>query len=72
MGKTRMNNHRSNCRTGRTSDVFDKHVHECMAANNSFNDPFFEIRAFMKLSTADKLITYENEFHKREYATINS
>ena len=70
--RARMNNHRSNCRTGRTSDVFDKHVHECMKKNNSFDEPFFEIRAFMKLSTHDKLYTYERELHKRKYATINT
>ncbi len=70
--RARMNNHRSNCRTGRTTDVFDKHVHECMTKNNSFDEPLFEIRAFMKLSSHEKLLTYEQEFHRRKYATINT
>lgn len=70
--RARMNNHRSNCRTGRTSDVFDRHVHECMKENKSFDEPLFEIRAFFKLSSPDKLLTYEDEFHRRKYAIINT
>ena len=70
--RARMNTHRSHCRTGRTSDVFDRHVHECMKLNNDFSEPLFEIWAFMKLSKHDKLIAYEQEFHKRKYATINT
>ena len=70
--RVRMNNHISNCRTGRTSDVFDTHVHKCGIKNKCLEPPFFEIRAFMKLSTPDKLITYEKKMHQREYATINT
>ena len=64
--RTRMNNHISSCRTGRTTDVFDLHVHECGIKNKYLNPPFFEIRAFMKLAKPDKLLTYEKEFHRRK------
>ena len=70
--RQRMNNHRSDCRTGRTSDLFDLHVNSCMIANNDFDEPLFEIRAYMKLSSHEKLEIYESEFHKRKYATINT
>jgi hypothetical protein len=70
--RLRINNHRSNCRTGRTSDVFDKHVHECMKKNNSFTEPYFAIRAFMTLASDKKLMTYEDVFHKRNYSTIKT
>ena len=70
--RKRMNNHKSECKSGNTSDVFDTHVHNCGIANNNLIDPMFEIRAFMSLSKPDKLSTYENEFHKRKYAIINT
>ena len=70
--RARLNTHRSHCRTGRTSDIFDRHVHECMKLNNDYDEPLFEVRAFMKLSKYDKLMAYEQEFHNRKYATINT
>ena len=70
--RARINNHISDCETGRTSDVFDLHVHECGIKNNNLVPPYFKIRAFMKLSKPDKLLTYESIFHRRKYATINT
>ena len=68
--RKRINNHRSECGTGRSSDVFDQHCHECGAHRTQ--EPYFRVRAFMKLSTPDKLLTYEKMLHDRKYATINT
>ena len=68
--RQRMNNHKSDCNTGRTTDLFDLHVHEC--GKGRMKHPYFRIKAFMKLSTPEKLMTYEKIFHERRYATINS
>ena len=68
--RDRINNHRSDCHTGRTTDVFDRHVHECGAHRGQ--QPYFRVKAFMKLNKPDKLLTYENLFHQRKYATINT
>ena len=68
--RERLNNHRSECGTGRTTDVFDKHCHECGA--HTLQEPYFRVRAFMKLSTPEKLFTYEKMLHERKYATINT
>jgi hypothetical protein len=69
--RERINNHRSECRTGRTTDVFDKHCHTCGANRGKEVEPYFRVKAFMKLSTPDKLLTYETLFHERQYAVIN-
>ena len=68
--RDRVNNHRSECKSGNTSDVFDRHCHSCGAHRGE--EPYFRVRAFMKLSTPDKLLTYEKMLHGRKYATINS
>ena len=68
--RDRVNNHRSECKSGNTSDIFDRHCHSCGAHRGE--EPYFRVRAFMKLSTPDKLITYEKMLHGRKYATINS
>ena len=70
--RARMNNHISECRTGRSTDEFDLHVHTCGIKNNCLAPPYFQIRAFMKLSRPDKLLTYEKMLHHRKYATINT
>ena len=68
--RQRMNNHKSDCSTGSTTDLFDLHVHKCGA--NRMQHPYFRVKAFMKLSTPEKLMTYEKLFHERRYATINT
>ena len=70
--RIRMNNHISDCQTGNTTDIFDLHVHKCGLKNNCLTPPYFRIKAFMKLSSPDKLLTYENTIHQRKYATINT
>ena len=67
--RDRVNNHRSECKSGNTSDVFDKHCHSCGAHHGE--EPYFRVRAFMKLSSPEKLLTYEKMLHGRKYATIN-
>lgn len=68
--RERINNHISECASGNTTDVFDTHCHECGA--HTKQEPYFKIRAFMKLETPDKLLTYEKLLHERKYATINT
>ena len=68
--RLRLNNHKSDCKTGRTTDVFDLHVHKC--GGNRMQHPYFRVKAFMKLSSPEKLLTYEKLLHERKYATINS
>ena len=68
--RARVNNHKSDCESGNTTDLFDQHVHKC--GGNNLQHPYFRVRAFMKLSTPEKLLTYENLFHERRYATINT
>ena len=68
--RTRTNNHKSDCESGNTSDVFDQHVHKC--GKNRMRHPYFRVKAFIKLSTPEKLLTYERLFHERRYATINT
>ena len=69
--RTRLNNHISDCRTGRTTDLFDIHVHECGKRNNCLKAPYFKVYAYMKLSTPDKLLAYEKYLHSRKFDTIN-
>ena len=69
--RERMNNHISECRSGKTSDLFDIHVHECGTKNKCLNPPYFKIYAFMKLSSPAKLLTYEKWLHSKGYDTMN-
>ena len=68
--RKRINNHKSDCLSGNTTDLFDLHVHKC--GGNRLRHPYFRVKAFMKLSSPDKLLTYEKLFHERKYATINT
>ena len=69
--RTRLNNHISDCRIGRTSDIFDRHVHECGIKNNCLKEPFFQVFAFMKLTSSSKLLTYESYLHSQKFDTMN-
>ena len=73
IGKTnnfrlRMNVHISSCRTGNTTDKFDKHVIDC---NKDKVEPFFKIYAMICLKDEAKLLPYENYFHINNYDTMN-
>ena len=69
--RERINNHRSESRSGKTTDVFDMHCHKCGAHKGKAVEPYFRVRAFMKLNSPEKLLTYEKLFHERQYAVIN-
>ena len=69
--RKRMNNHISGCRTARTSDVFDLHVHHCGLKNNNLNPPYFKVFAFMSLKSPDKLFVYEKSLQRRGFDTLN-
>ena len=66
----RMNNHISECRTGNTTDIFDKHVLKCKQ-NSTREEPFFEILAFLQVKEAYMLPAYEKHIHSLKYDTMN-
>ena len=70
--RNRMNNHMSECRTGKSSCNFPKHVFECAKANNSLKEPFFKVFVFMALTDAKLLLHYESKLFKAGHATLNS
>ena len=57
--RIRTNNHISSCRHGTGTNMFDLHVFNCDTKNNCLKPSYFEVYAFMKISTAEKLRTYE-------------
>ena len=66
--RSRMNNHISACRLGGSTDIFDNHVHAC---NKEKQEPFFQLRVLMELNDVNKLLVYENYFHRNGHDTIN-
>ena len=69
--RKRMNNHISDIHTGRTTNIFDRHVHECCQKNNYFEEPYFRMYAFMEVSDEKLLLTYESYFHRLKFDTMN-
>ena len=67
----RLNDHITKCRTGNGTNKFDKHVHECGKKHGNLKAPYFKVYAFMKLSSRDLLISYENYFHRNGYDSMN-
>ena len=67
----RINNHRSDCRSGSTSDVFDLHVHTCIKKNKVKSEPYFHVQAFMTVKEEHMLLTYESYLHNKGFDTIN-
>ena len=66
-----MNGHISETRTGNTTDKFDMHMIKCRDVHKITNEPYFEIRAFMKLSKEELLIPYESHLHSLEFDIMN-
>ena len=64
----RTNNHISDCRTGRTTDKFDLHVHEC---NKTLTEPFFKLYVFLELMDDSLLDAYEAYIHQMGFDTLN-
>ena len=76
LGKTkcfrdRMNNHISECRSGNTSDIFDRHVFKCKEINDINQEPHSQIFAFMTVSTENLLIPYQSYLHSKKFDTLN-
>ena len=73
IGKTvnlrkRTNGHISSCRTGKGSDIFDRHVYNCNG--KPLEEPFFKL--FLLLTTHEhSLLTYESHLHSLGYDTMN-
>ena len=66
--RNRTNNHISDCRTGRTTDKFDLHVHKC---NKTLTEPFFKLYVFVELSDGSLLDAYEDYIHRSNFDTMN-
>ena len=67
--RKRTNNHISECRSGKSSDRFDLHVHQC---NKRGTEPAFKMYVFIELSNANLLEEYEKYIHKMGFDTMNS
>ena len=70
--RNRMNNHISECRTGKSPCNFPKHVFECNKANNSLKEPFFKVFVCMTLTDPKVLLHYESKLFKAGHTTLNS
>ena len=66
--RNRMNNHISECRSGKTTDRFDLHVHHC---NKDLKEPFFKVYVFVEVMDATLLESYERYLHKCGHDTMN-
>ena len=66
-----MNNHKSSCLSGTSSDIFDNHVYHCKNNKDQIG-PLFQIYAFMALKEERQLLSYESLFHNRSVDTMNS
>ncbi len=69
--KIRNNQHRFDCRSGNTTDLFDLHVHECIKKNNVTKEPFFQAYAFLTVKDEEMLLTYESYLHRLGLDTMN-
>ena len=69
--RLRMNNHKSSCLSGTSSDIFDNHVYHCKNNKDQIG-PLFQIYAFMALKEERQLLSYESLFHNRSVDTMNS
>ena len=65
----RTNNHISECRSGITTDRFDRHVYQC---NKRGTEPAFKMYVFIELMNVNLLEEYEKYIHKMGFDTMNS
>ena len=63
-----MNNHISESKSGKTTDTFDKHVYNC---KKDHVDPVFLVYVLLEVDDYDKLLVYEDYFHKQGFDTDN-
>ena len=75
LGKTdnlrhRTNNHRTGCRQGKSSDIFDNHVFACQKSKGiPRREPFFLIYVLMACSDYNKLLNIERRLHLQGHDT---
>ena len=76
LGKTddlraRTNNHRSGCRSGKTSDIFDNHVYSCHHSQGiPPTEPMFLLYVLMACSDFNKLLGIERDMHLKGFDTL--
>ena len=63
-----MNCHISESKSGNTTDTFDKHVYSC---KKDHLDPVFQLHVLLEVEDYDKLLIYEEHFHKQGFDTDN-
>ena len=73
VGKTnilrkRMNVHISSCKSGNTTDRFDKHVFNC---KSDHIEPLYKLYVLLEVNDYDELLIYEDDFHKQGFDTCN-
>ena len=68
--RQRTNNHISACRSGNSTNIFDRHVFTCNKTKK-IEEPFFELYAFMTVKNTHDLRTYEKFLHEKGYDTMN-
>ena len=66
--RPRINNHISESKSGDTTDIFDKHVFLC---KKDHTEPVFKLNILMEVDDYDKLLVYEDFFHKQGFDTLN-
>ena len=73
VGKTnclrlRTNVHINHCKTGKTTDRFDKHVFTC---KKDHIEPLFKLYILLEVNDYEKLRVYEHNFHIKGFDTCN-
>ena len=66
--RARTNVHITSCRHGNTTDKFDSHVFNCKKKDI---EPYFKLYIMIEVNDIDKLLVYEDYFHKRGMDTLN-
>lgn len=76
LGKTddlrkRTNNHRSGCRKGKSTDIFDNHVFGCpQSLGLTPSEPYFLLYVMMACSDYNKLLNIERKLHLKGHDTV--
>ena len=73
VGKTnclrpRTNNHITEGKSGITTDIFDRYVYNC---KKDHEEPLFKLNVLMEVDNYDKLLVYEDYFHKQGFDVCN-
>ena len=66
--RSRLNNHRSACRLGKSTDIFDNHVFKCHKKGQCI-EPMFKAYIMMVMSSYDKLLNFERRLHLNGHDT---